>query len=91
MPVLTSAQQAHPSVRFIGADMQDTTDGAAVFQSRHPYPYPAGPIVDGTYQSYGVYGPPVTVFISADGLVTASFAGPLDGQTLDHYLGLIAA
>jgi cytochrome c biogenesis protein CcmG, thiol:disulfide interchange protein DsbE len=89
MPVLTEAQLAHPTIHFLGANMQDTADGAALFQSRHPYPYPAGPIVDGSYQAYGVFGPPVTVFISADGLVTASFAGPLDQQTLDHYLGLI--
>jgi hypothetical protein len=47
--------------------------------------------VDGTYQSYGVFAPPVTVFINADGLVIASFSGPLDTATLDHYLGLIAS
>ena len=91
MPVLGDAQSAHPGVRFVGADMQDTSTAAALFQERHPYPYPAGPIVDGSYQAYGVFGPPVTVFISADGLVTAAFAGPLDQQTLDHYLALIAA
>jgi cytochrome c biogenesis protein CcmG, thiol:disulfide interchange protein DsbE len=91
MPVLTWAQETHPSVHFIGADMQDTADGAASYQSRHPYPYPAGPIIDGSYQSYGVFGPPVTVFISSDGLVTASFSGPLDQTTVDHYLGLISA
>jgi len=33
----------------------------------------------------------VTVFIASDGIVTASFSGPLDQTTLDHYLGLIGA
>ena len=46
-------------------------------------------IVAGTYQAYGIIGPPVTVFINPQGLVTAMFSGPLDGPTLDHYLGLI--
>jgi cytochrome c biogenesis protein CcmG/thiol:disulfide interchange protein DsbE len=91
LPVLTYGQTTHPGVDFVGADMQDTDSGAAQFESTHPHPYPVGPIVNGSYQSYGVFGPPVTVFISADGLVTASFSGPLDQTTLDHYLGLIAA
>ena len=91
LPVLTSAQSAHPAAAFIGADMQDTDGAAAQFQAAHPYSYPVGPIVDGTYQSYGVFGPPVTVFISATGVVTASFSGPLDDITLNHYLGLIGA
>lgn len=90
LPVLTYAQSTHPGVDFVGADMQDSDAAAAQFESTHPHPYPVGPIVNGSYQSYGVFGPPVTVFISADGLVTASFSGPLDQTTLDHYLGLIA-
>ncbi len=89
LPVLTAAKAAHPGVFFLGADMQDTDGAAAQFLAAHPYSYPAGPIVNGTYQSYGVYGPPVTIFIGADGVVTASFSGPLDRTSLDHYLGLI--
>jgi hypothetical protein len=49
-----------------------------------------GPIVTGTYQSFGVVGLPVTFFINGQGRVVASFAGPLDTSTLSHYLGLIA-
>ncbi len=37
-----------------------------------------------------VVGPPVTIFIDAGGVVAASFAGPLDAPTLDHYVRLIA-
>jgi hypothetical protein len=37
-----------------------------------------------------VAGLPVTFFIDAQGRVVASFAGPLDATTLDHYLALVA-
>jgi thiol-disulfide isomerase/thioredoxin len=91
LPVLAAAHQSHPGVAFVGADMQDTSGGEVQFERTHAHPYPVGPIVDGTYQSYGVFAPPVTIFINAQGLVTASFTGPLDASTLDHYLGLIAS
>ena len=91
LPVLAGAAAAHPGVAFVGANNQDTAGGFAGFEQRHPHPYPAGPIVEGTYQSYGVAGLPVTFFIDAQGRVVASFGGPLDAPTLDHYLGLIPA
>ncbi len=90
LPVLTGASASHPDIAFVGADMQDTTSGVRSFEQQHPHHYPVGPIVSGSYQAYGVVGPPVTIFINADGVVAASFAGPLDASTLDHYLGLIA-
>ena len=88
--VLADASTAHPNVSFIGADNRDTTSGFEAFEQRHPHTYPAGPIVVGSYQSYGVAGLPATFFIDAQGVVVASFTGPLDGPTLNHYLGLIA-
>ena len=90
LPVLSSAAAAHPGVAFVGADMQDTIGGVQNFEQRHSHPYPVGPIVAGSYQSYGVIGLPVTFFIDAQGRVVASFAGPLDPPTLGHYLGLIS-
>ena len=89
--VLSNAASTRPDVKFVGADNQDTTSGFQTFELRHPHPYPAGPIVQGSYQSYGVAGLPATFFINADGLVVASFSGALDAPTLNHYLGLIAA
>jgi cytochrome c biogenesis protein CcmG/thiol:disulfide interchange protein DsbE len=89
LPVLSNASASHPEVAFVGADNQDTSGGFASFEQSHPHPYPAGPIVTGSYQSYGVSGLPATFFIDANGLVTASFSGPLDASTLSHYLGLI--
>jgi cytochrome c biogenesis protein CcmG/thiol:disulfide interchange protein DsbE len=89
--VLTDASASHPGVAFIGADNRDTTSGFQSFEERHPHTYPSGPIVVGTYQSYGVAGLPETFFIDSHGVVVASFTGPLDTTTLDHYLGLIAS
>lgn len=91
LPVLSDAASTHPGVAFVGVDNQDTTTGFQSFELTHPHPYPAGPIVFGTYQSYGVAGLPATFFIDANGVVAASFSGPLDQATLDHYLGLIAS
>lgn len=89
--VLAGAATVRPDVRFVGADNQDTSSGFQAFEQNHPHPYPAGPIVQGSYRSYGVAGLPSTFFINADGLVVASFSGPLDPPTLDHYLSLIAS
>jgi cytochrome c biogenesis protein CcmG/thiol:disulfide interchange protein DsbE len=89
--VLADASAAQRQVAFIGADNQDTASGFQAFEQRHPHTYPAGPIVSGSYQSYGVAGLPATFFIDAQGIVVASFTGPLDAPTLSHYLGLIAS
>jgi cytochrome c biogenesis protein CcmG, thiol:disulfide interchange protein DsbE len=90
LPVLAGASASHPGITFVGAAMQDTTGSVRDFEQRHPHPYAVGQIVSGDYKAYGVFAPPVTFFIDARGIVVASFAGPLDKQTIDHYLGLIA-
>ncbi len=88
--MLAAASNAYPELAFIGADNRDTTTGFQAFEQLHPHPYPAGPIVSGSYQSYGVAGLPATFFIDSNGVVVASFIGPLDAKTLGHYVGLIA-
>jgi cytochrome c biogenesis protein CcmG, thiol:disulfide interchange protein DsbE len=87
--VLANGASDYPNVSFIGADNRDTAAGFASFESQHPHNYPAGPIVVGTYQSYGVAGLPATFFIDARGIVVASFTGPLSHDLLDHYVALI--
>lgn len=87
--VLASAASSRTGTAFVGADNRDTASGFQAFEVKHPHTYPAGPIVAGSYQSYGVAGLPETFFINAQGVVVASFNGPLDANTLDHYLGLI--
>ena len=88
--VLADASAAHPDVAFVGANNRDTSSAFQAFEQRHPHSYPVGPIVTGSYQSYGVAGLPATFFIDPQGVVVASFSGPLDAGTLRHYLGLIA-
>ena len=87
--VLADASRAHPEVAFVGVDNQDTMPAFDAFEQRHPHPYPAGPIVAGSYQAYGVAPLPATFFIDSHGVVVASFTGPLDAETLDHYIGLL--
>lgn len=89
--ILANGASAHPNVAFVGADNRDTSSAFKDFESQHPHPYPAGPIVNGSYQSYGVAGLPATFFIDSQGVVVASFTGPLSQDLLDHYLELIAA
>ena len=81
--------ETHGTIRFVGADNRDTQSGYQAFEQLHPHPYPSGPIVFGTYQSYGVDGLPATFFINSSGVVVASFVGPLDEKTLNHYIGLL--
>ena len=90
LPVLSDGAATRPGVEFVGADNQDTMSGFTTFEASHGHPYPAGPIVLGRYQDYGVAGLPVTFFIDAQGRVAASFSGPLDATTLNHYLALVA-
>ena len=90
LTVLSKASITHPDVAFVGADTQDRLDSFWVFEEDHPHPYPVGPIISGSSQSYGVAGLPATFFINSRGVVVASFSGPLDQPTLDHYLSLIA-
>jgi cytochrome c biogenesis protein CcmG/thiol:disulfide interchange protein DsbE len=87
--VLSDGATANPQVAFVGANNRDTPSAFKAFEDRHPHPYPAGPIVTGSYQSYGVAGLPATFFIDAHGVVIAAFSGPLDAPTLKHYLELI--
>jgi cytochrome c biogenesis protein CcmG/thiol:disulfide interchange protein DsbE len=87
--VLGRGLAAHQDVAFLGADNRDTPGGYESFERLHRHPYPAGPIVSGSYQSYGVAGLPATFFIDADGIVVASFTGPLTTSLLDHYVRLI--
>lgn len=85
------SRETQDKVRFVGADNRDSNASFASFEKLHPHPYPAGPIVVGSYQSYGVAGLPATFFIDKSGVVVASFVGPLDHDTLLHYIGLIAS
>jgi cytochrome c biogenesis protein CcmG/thiol:disulfide interchange protein DsbE len=87
--VLSDGATANPAVAFVGANNRDTPSAFKAFEERHPHPYPAGPIVTGSYQAYGVAGLPATFFIDSKGVVVAAFSGPLDAATLKHYIEMI--
>lgn len=87
--VLAEGAATHPNVAFLGADNRDTTAAFERFEGQHRHLYPAGPIVAGSYQSYGVSGLPATFFIDSQGVVVASFTGPLTTRLLSHYLALV--
>lgn len=87
--VLSDGASSHPNVAFVGADNRDTASAYESFEQQHQHVYPAGPIVAGSYQSYGVSGLPATFFIDSQGIVVASFTGPLSTNLLNHYLALI--
>lgn len=89
--VLANGVSTHPGVEFLGADNRDTTTAFESFEENHRHMYPAGPIISGSYQSYGVGGLPETFFIDSSGVVVASFTGPLSSNLLSHYVQLIAA
>jgi len=84
-------REGQGNIRYVGAHNRDTDPAYQSFEKTHPHPYPAGPIVLGTYQSYGVAGLPATFFIDRQGAVVASFVGPLDRPTLNRYIELITA
>ncbi|HKW07026.1 MAG TPA: TlpA disulfide reductase family protein [Candidatus Dormibacteraeota bacterium] len=87
--VLSQGMQAHPDVAFVGADNRDTAAAFQSFEEQHRHPYPAGPIVSGSYQAYGVAGLPATFFIDPQGVVVAYFTGQLSTNLLSHYLQLV--
>ena len=86
-----AAATRHPgTVAFLGADFRDSYTGARAFESEFKTPYPAGPIVQGSYQDYFVNAPPETFFIDRNGMVALRIVGPiLDAGRIDLYLGQI--
>lgn len=78
------------AVAFLGADFRDSDAGARDFEEEFKTPYPAGPIVQGSYQAYFVNAPPETFFIDRNGTVALRITGPiLDAGRMDLYLGQI--
>jgi cytochrome c biogenesis protein CcmG, thiol:disulfide interchange protein DsbE len=87
--VLSTTAAIRSDVAFVGADVQDTWTALRQFEAGHPHAYPVGPPVVGSQSDYGVVSLPVTFFLDKQGRVAAYFSGPIDAQTLDHYLVVI--
>jgi cytochrome c biogenesis protein CcmG/thiol:disulfide interchange protein DsbE len=70
-------------VILLGVTFQDPTDAAREYTRRLGNTWPS--VVDGSGQialSYGVFGPPETYFIGADGVIAGRHIGPIDATTL---------
>ena len=84
-PALTDVWERYreSDVVLLGIVFQDSTTAARDYTARLGNTWPSA--VDGSGQvalSYGVFGPPETYFIGADGVIAGRHIGPIDRQTL---------
>ena len=84
-PALTEVWERYrgTDVVVLGIVFQDTKDAARDYTARLGNAWPsafddAGQVALG----YGVFGPPETYFIGADGVIAGRHIGPIDEQTL---------
>jgi hypothetical protein len=84
MPLLeTASRHWRGRIAFIGIDTNDTKGAALSFLAKVHVTYPSAFDPTGTLaQTYGLYGLPVTVFISANGRVQGRHIGELHANTL---------
>jgi thiol-disulfide isomerase/thioredoxin len=78
VPVLVAfAAKATGKVGVLGVDTVDETDKALIFAAQYGMHYPS--VIDGDGRLLRAYGggPPVTLFVDADGKVVASHHGQL--------------
>lgn len=84
-PALTEVWERYRSadVVLLGIVFQDTKDAARDYTARLGNTWTS--VVDDNGQvalGYGVFGPPETYFIGADGVIAGRHIGPIDAQTL---------
>lgn len=84
-PALTDVWERYrgTDVVLLGIVFQDSTAAAREYTARLGNTWPSA--VDDTGQvalSYGVFGPPETYFIGADGVIAGRHIGPIDSATL---------
>lgn len=90
-PVLERvANASSANVVFIGVNVRDRDEDARAFLDKYDVAYPNARDVDGTVESlYAGVGIPVTIFISADGIIERTWIGALDEQKLLAYVAEI--
>ena len=88
MPLLEKANREwRGRIEFIGIDTNDTKGEALAILARVQVTYPSAFDPTGTLaQTYGLYGLPVTVFISANGRIQGRHIGELYAVTLQAAL-----
>lgn len=91
-PLLQDAMAMHEAegLAVVGIVFRDTSDGARDFMARMGAAWPAAmdpgeAVADG----YGIFGPPETFFIGADGVVAARQIGQLSAADLHRHLARI--
>lgn len=88
MPLLEQAYRAHHGrVAFVGIDSNDTPGAAKAFLAQVHVTYVALSDTGGqTAISYGLFGLPTTLFISAKGTIIGRHIGELRANTLARAL-----
>ena len=93
-PILQDAvdQHAADGLAIVGVVFRDNSEAARGFRERMGATWPAAmdPGED-TAERYGIYGPPETFFIDADGIVVARQIGPLSRSDLQRHLSTLLA
>ena len=86
MPALqTVSTRLQGKVAFLGVDHQDDRDGALKLLADTGVQYPTGYDPDGKVAtSYGLFGMPTTLFVSADGRLLEKHTGQLTADKLDE-------
>jgi cytochrome c biogenesis protein CcmG/thiol:disulfide interchange protein DsbE len=93
-PVLEEAARDHAAdgLAIVGIVFRDNSEAARSFMSRMQATWPAAmdPGED-IAERYGIFGPPETFFIDADGMVVARQIGPLSSSDMERHLsGLVS-
>jgi thiol-disulfide isomerase/thioredoxin len=88
MPLLESAYSSqHWKVKFLGIDTNDSRSAAQGFLAQVHVTYPCAFDPDlRAASAYGIFGLPVTVFISASGRMLGRHIGQFDAATLEEAL-----
>ena len=84
-PALTDAWERYrgTDVVLLGVVFQDSADAARAYTTRLGNAWTSAVDDDGRVSlSYGVFGPPETYFIGADGIIAGRHIGPIDQTTL---------
>lgn len=93
-PLLATALHEHEAegLAVVGIVFRDNSEAARRFMARMGAAWPAAMDPgEEIAESYGIYGPPETFFIDADGVVVARQFGALSADDLDRHLTRLLA
>lgn len=93
-PLLATALDEHEAdgLAVVGIVFRDNSEAARRFMARMGAAWPAAMDPgEEIAEAYGIYGPPETFFIDADGVVVARQFGALSGDDLDRHLSRLLA